>query len=265
MKLHLVPARTGAGWVRLGLKAFLRQPIAFIALFLFFMALVSIASQIPFVGSALALALLPTMTLALMAATAQAAEPDKPVAGRVFLAALQAVRSDARPMAVLGVIYAVCFLAVMALSALADGGQFARIYLLGGELTRETAESTDFQMALWIAMILYLPLSLAFWHAPALVHWHRVPPAKSLFFSFVACIRNMGALTIFGLVWLGVMLAAGLVLSLTAALLTGLGAAGASTGSSAMAGVLMVGGALVMAAMFFSSTWFSFRDSFDAD
>ncbi len=265
MKLNLVPPRTGVLWVRAGLRAFARQPLAFVSLFFFFMALVSIASQVPLIGAAIALMLLPTMTLGLMAAAAQAAGPDKPPAGTVFLAAIKAVRGDLRPMAVLGVLYAVLFLLVMAISALADGGQFARVYLLGGPLSRELAESTEFQTALWISMALYLPLSLAFWHAPALVHWHQVPPAKSLFFSFVACFRNFGALTVFGLVWVAVFIGAGIVLSLVATLLVAFGAMGGGEGgSAAIGGALMIGGALVMAAMFFTSTWFTFRDSFGA-
>ena len=262
MKLNLVPARTGVVWVRTGLQAFARQPLAFISLFFFFMTMVSLASQLPLVGAAIALMLLPTMTLGLMAATAAAAGPQKPPAGAVFLAALHAVRSDVRPMAILGAMYAALFLAVMAISAVADGGQFARVYLMGSQLTREMAETTEFQVALWIAMGLYLPLSLAFWHAPALVHWHRVPPAKSLFFSFVACFRNFGALTVFGLVWAGVFIGAGIVLSLLATLLVAIGAMGVGAGASAAGGAVMIGGALVMAAMFFTSTWFTFRDSF---
>lgn len=262
MKLNIVPARTGVTWVRTGLRAFARQPLAFISLFFFFMALVSIASQLPFIGAAVALMLLPTMTLGLMAAAAQAARPDKAPAGTVFLAAIHAVRADVRPLATLGALYAVLFLLVMAISALADGGQFARVYLLGGPLTREMAESTEFQVALWIAMGLYLPLSLAFWHAPALVHWYHVPPAKSLFFSFVACFRNFGALTVFGLVWVAVFIGAGIVLSLFVSLLVAMGAMTIGDGASTVGGVMMIGGALVMAAMFFTSTWFTFRDSF---
>jgi len=262
MKLNLVPARTGVLWVRTGLRAFARQPLAFVSLFFFFMALVSIASQLPLVGAAVALMLLPTMTLGLMAAAAEAAGPVKPPAGTVFLAAIRAVRADVRPMAVLGALYAGLFLLVMAISALADGGEFAKVYLLGGPLTRELAESTEFQVALWISMALYLPLSLAFWHAPALVHWHRVPPAKSLFFSFIACFRNFGAMTVFGMVWVAVFIGAGIVLSLLATLLVAFGALGVGDGASAIGGALMVGGALVMAAMFFTSTWFTFRDSF---
>ena len=262
MKLKLVTARQGMGWVREGLKAFFRQPLAFTSLFFFFMAMVSIASQLPVIGGTLALMLLPTMTLALMAATAQAARPLKPPAGSEFMAALRAVRADARPLAVLGLMYALSFMVIMAISALADGGEFARVYLLGEPLTADVAETAGFQAAVWISMALYLPLSLAFWHAPALVHWHGVPPVKSIFFSFVACWRNIGALTLFAIAWLGVFIGVGIGISLVAGMLVAVG----STGGGAVATVgsaLMVGGALVMAAMFFSSIWFSFRDSFE--
>jgi hypothetical protein len=262
MKLNLVPARTGVLWVREGLKTFRRQPIAFIALFFSLMTVVSTVAQLPLVGVALALMLLPAMTLGLMAAAAQAAQlaPGQPAARPIFLAALQALRASARPMTVLGMIYAALFLAVMAISALADGGQFTRGYLLGGELTPEIAQSAEFQIALWIAMILYLPLSLAFWHAPALAHWHRVPPVKSLFFSFVACIRNFGALAVYALIWAGLSLGVGVVLSLLASL-AGLGI---GIGASVMGGAMVFSGVLlVMAAMFFTSTWFTFRDSFE--
>jgi hypothetical protein len=163
-------------------------------------------------------------------------------------------------MLVLGALYAVLFLAVMGLSALVDGGQFARVYLLGERIDRELAESGEFQAALWLAMALYLPLSLAFWHAPALVHWHKVPPAKSLFFSLVACFRNFGALAVYGLTWVAVFVGAGIVLSLIATLLVASGILG--EGAGAAGGAMMIGGVMIMATMFFTSTWFTFRDSF---
>jgi hypothetical protein len=260
MKLHLVPARVGVLWVRSGLRVFGRQPLAFISLFLFFMTAVSIASQLPVVGAVIAPMLLPSMTLGIMAGTAQAASPEKPTMRTIFQAALHAVRADARSMAVLGVMYTVLFLAVVAASALADGGVLARAYLLGGTLTREMAESTGFQIAMWIVMGLSLPLSLVFWHAPALVHWHRVPPAKSLFFSLVACYRNFGALTLYSLVWAGIFIAANIALGLLAMLLIGV-----ATGAPEVVFAVMLGGTLVMVAMFFTSTWFTFRDSFLAE
>ena len=65
MKLNIVPARTGLLWVRLGLRTFWAQPLALAGLFFLFMTVMSVASLIPFVGNALALALLPAATLGL--------------------------------------------------------------------------------------------------------------------------------------------------------------------------------------------------------
>ena len=73
MKLHIVPARTGLAWVKLGIRAFWRQPMALAALFFMTMAAMSLATMIPLVGPAVALALLPSATLAMMVAAAEAA------------------------------------------------------------------------------------------------------------------------------------------------------------------------------------------------
>jgi hypothetical protein len=267
MKLNLVPARTGAEWVRLGLRTFWRQPLAFISLFFLFMAAISIASQLPFLGSVLAPILLPFMTLGLMVATsvAYANDTSKPTAAAMFIAAVHAVRTEWRPMVALGIISAVYFVAAVGVSALIDGGQLARAYLLDETLAPEVIAGSDFQTARLFVMALNLPLSLAMWHAPALVHWHRVEPVKSLFFSLVALFRNFGAYAMFCLSWFGVFLAAGIGIGLVATVLVGVGAIGMGDGASAIGGALMVGSALVLAAMSLSSTWFTFRDSFNAD
>jgi hypothetical protein len=268
MKLNLVPARTGAEWVRIGLKTFWRQPLAFISLFFLFMASISIASQLPLIGSVLAPILLPFMTLGLMVATsvAYANDRQKPAAPAMFAAAAEAVRSEWRPMIVLGLISAAYFILAVGVSALLDGGQLARAYLLDETLAPEVMASSDFQSARLFVMALNLPLSLAMWHAPALVHWHRVEPVKSLFFSLVALFRNFGAYAMFCLSWFGVFLIAGIAVGLLATVLVGVGAIGmGGGGASAIGSALMIGSALVLAAMSLSSTWFTFRDSFRAD
>jgi len=99
-----------------------------------------------------------------------------------------------------------------------------------------------------------MPLSLLFWHAPALVHWHGVSPLKSLFFSLVACLRNFWAFTLFGLVWMGVFLGVGITIATISALL----------GGADTVGVILFPAAMLMAAMFFTSIYFTFRDSFES-
>jgi len=251
MKLQIVPARTGLLWVKLGIQTFWKQPLAFSGLFFMFMAVMSVASMVPFIGIALALALLPAATLGLMAATQEASKGKFPMP-LILISAFRAGRQQMRAMLVLGALYAVAFLAVMAISAAFDGGKFAKLYLVGGKITQELVSAPDFQTAMWVATALYLPLSLLFWHAPALVHWHGVPPVKSLFFSIVACFRNLGAFTVYGVAWLGVFMTGGLVVLMVASLL----------GNPEFAAAALVPVVLLMAAMFFTSIYFTVQDCF---
>lgn len=256
MKLHIVPARAGLEWVRLGIRVFWRQPMALSALFFLTMISMSVATLLPLVGPAVALALLPSATLAMMVAAGDATQGRFPTPA-LLLVAFRTGRQRLRSMLLLGALYALGFLAVMGISALLDGGQFARVYLGGEELTREVAELPQFQAAMWLSLALYLPLSLLFWHAPGLVHWHGIPPVKALFFSIVACLRNIGAFTMYGLAWTGVFLGAGIAASVAVTLLALLGL------GSALAAGIMVGTAMLLAAMFFTSVVFSFRDCFE--
>ena len=85
-----------------------------------------------------------------------------------------------------------------------------------------------------------------------------MPPVKSLFFSIVACWRNMGAFTLYGLAWMGVFAGGGILMSvLSAVLIVSLGEAAA-----AIAAGVMVLAVMVMASMLFTSTYFTFRDCF---
>ncbi|WP_418146896.1 BPSS1780 family membrane protein [Variovorax paradoxus] len=272
MKLHIVPARTGAEWVRLGLKTFWRQPLAFISLFFLLMALISTVSLLPLVGSVLAPILLPFMTLGLMVATSVAytdnaegagiaGHAQRPTGSAMFVAVAAAMRTEWRSLVKLGVISAAYFVVAVLLTSFIDGGQLARAYLLDDMPSAETIASSDFQVARMFLMCLNLPLSLAMWHAPALVHWHGVEPVKSIFFSVVALFRNFGAYALFVLAWFGVFLLAGIGMGLIATVLIGVGAA--AGGAALIGNVLIVGSALVLAAMSLSSTWFTFRDSFD--
>ena len=253
MKLNIVPARTGLVWARLGVKTFLQQPLAMSGLFFMFMALLSIASLLPFVGSALALALLPAATLGLMAATQEATKGKFPMPS-ILISAFRAGQQRLKAMMTLGAMYAVGFLAIMAVASLIDGGQFAKLYLVGGKITEELVLQSSFQAAMWVTLALYVPLSLMFWHAPALVHWYGVSPAKAVFFSFMACYKNFWAFTVYSLVWMGAFLGAMVVVGLVAAVF----------GNAAFASLAMFPIALVFFAMFFTSIYFTFRDSFEA-
>jgi len=251
MKLQIVPARTGITWVKLGMRTFFRQPLALSGLFFMFLAVMSLASMVPLIGLGLAMALLPACTLGLMAASKEADAGNFPMP-LVFLSAFRAGRQQLRAMLMLGVMYGVGLGLVMGITTLFDGGAFATSYLTGNAPSVDMARDPASRSAMIAFLFLQLPLSLMFWHAPALVHWNQVPPLKSVFFSLVACLRNFWAFTVFGLVWMGVTMLVILCISLLAGLM----------GSPQFAGVVLLPGTLMIAAMIFTSTYFTFRDCF---
>jgi hypothetical protein len=113
-------------------------------------------------------------------------------------------------------------------------------------------DNPDFQNALMIGFALYGLLSILFWHAPGLVHWYGVSPVKAVFFSVIACMRNLGAYLMYGLTWLALLMGASVVLG---------GLLGAFGLQSLGRPVIMAFG-LSMAAMLSTSVYFTFRDSF---
>ena len=237
MKLNIVPARTGIQWVKLGLQTFGRQPLALAGLFFLYMTAMVLVLQIPVLGVVAAGMLVPAATLGLMAATEETTKGRFPMP-TVLLSAFRVGRQRVRAMLVLGAIYTALSMAATALATLVAGDA--------------TPTEGEIGAATLVALALHTPMFLMFWHAPALVHWHGVSPVKSLFFSLVACFRNFGAFTLYGVVWLVVFLGAGTVFGLIGGLL----------GGPQMARAVMMPVALMMAAMFSTSMYFTFRDSF---
>ena len=254
MKLNILPARVGAQWVKEGVSTFFRQPIALTGLFLMFMAIVSLLSLLPWIGGLVGLLFVPAASFGLMAA-AQEANAGKFPRPLTLLSAFRVSRQKSQQMIVLGVLYMLGFLLVLGASAVMDSGSFAKIYLVGGTITKEGVMQADFQRAMWVALLLYVPFSSLFWHSSALVHWHSIGIAKSLFFSCVACFSNWRAFVVYALTWMSVFALMAIVLGLLSS----------GTDDAEWVSELMLPFLLVLGSMFFTSAFFTFRDSFSTD
>jgi hypothetical protein len=247
MKLNIVPARTGFIWVRLGITTFFKQPLALAGLFFLYIAAMWVLAMLPLVGAALASLLVPATTLGMMVAAQQASTGTFPLP-TVLLSAFRVGRERANAMLLLGLIYAAGWFAALTLAGLIAP-------LPAAQEATTTAGQAQLGIFYLVVSLLSLPLSVLFWHAPALVHWHGVAPVKSLFFSMVACFRNMGALFVFGLVWSAVFLG---VLAASTLLAVALG-------GPALVEQILLPAVMLLGAMFTTSIYFTFRDSFVAD
>lgn len=243
MKLNVVPAATGFLWVQLGFRVFFRQPLALALLVFMYAALGLALIVIPLVGPFLALGLAPIATVGLMAATRAATVGVFPVPALLF-AALRGGKERTRSMLLLGSLYAATVLLLGIAVALMVPMQ------VEGKTAVDVAQSDEFRLRVALTMLTYVPFSLVFWHAPALVHWHGVPAVKSLFFSFVACIRNLKAFTAYGIAWAGIFIAVLAATGVAAAI------------SPWLAAVVLGAASTIVTIAFYISLYFTFRDSF---
>ncbi len=249
MHLNQLSAGHGWVWVKQGLRVFFKQPLAMAGLFFMFMMGISLLAVIPLVGTFLAVALVPAGTLGLMAASREADAGRFPMPV-TLLTAFRDGSERSKAMWLLGGLYAAVLLVVMLVSSLLLPTEALQA-LQGDQVDPEKVRETLMGPGLLAVALLYVPMLAAFWHAPPLVHWHGVTPVKALFFSWLACWRNKGAMLVFGLGWLGIFLLAGLLTSLVASLL----------GPQALA-IVTYPMVLLLAAMFHASLYFTFRDSF---
>jgi hypothetical protein len=182
-------------------------------LFFYWMAL-ALAGVVPLVGPMLALCLVPGISAGLMVACRAAQHGQPPSLRHIFEPFVRNKRGQFR----LGLVYLGCFALALAASGLFDGGLFVRAWFSGNIDAKQAAALRPGMLAF---MGLFAPVMLAFWFAPALVHWKEMTAAKALFFSVFAGLRNWRAFLVYGLGWVFFMLvvptiiavALGLVLS----------------------------------------------------
>ena len=194
VQAKLVPAACGWRWLADGWRMFKSSPVRWLMLVSSYWMLMTVVSIVPFIGLVAALILVPGFSVAFMAA-ARASALREPVALSLIFAGF---RERARAQLVLGVIYLLLMVLVLASSALADDGALARWMVTGARPSNEVFQSDAFLLALWIAAMAYMPVMMLMWFSPTLVAWHAMPVGKALFFSLFACMMNWRAFTLYG-------------------------------------------------------------------
>jgi uncharacterized membrane protein len=103
------------------------------------------------------------------------------------------------PLMMLGVLYMIGMLLVSLLVLALAGGGLAGGLMMGSPVGASIAVGGFLVGAmLWLA--LSVPIAMAIWFAPALVLFNDMPPVDALKASFNACLRNIVAFLVFGLI-----------------------------------------------------------------
>jgi len=198
MEPAALPALHGWLWVMHGFALFRAYAALWLLLlFLYWVALL-LSGLIPLVGPLAALCLIPGIGAGLMVACQAAQQRQAPTLRHV----IEPLRRNRKGQLQLGLVYLAGTLVALAASSVADGGLFLRASLFGVERAVVMQAAPAFTLAFFVFMVVLAPVMVGFWFAPALVHWQGMPPAKALFFSFFACLRNWRPFLVYALGWL---------------------------------------------------------------
>lgn len=247
-----LPARRGWHWLAEGYRIFRKNPPLLALLVISYWAMVALLNLLPVIGTLVAPLCVPALSVSLMNACRDIDEER----GTRFPLIFSGFRRHPARLVALGAAYLAATLTILGIVYLIDDGTMFRFMILGQPPTDAEIDSSSVGIAAQVAMVLMAPVILANWYAPMLVAWHQVPPAKALFFSFVACLRNWRAFLTYGLANAGVIAVLAIVLGVLATLFPGW-----TDGIAALATVPL---AFVLAPTLFASFYVSYRDVFGA-
>ncbi len=194
------PAGAAMEWLKTGFRLFTPAVVPWMGMSAaFFLAAFGI-SLIPMAGP-LALELLSPFLVAAYMAAAQAAERGEPT-GLIHVGA--GFYRGRNALLVIGVVYLVAHLVVGQVMTLIGGDAVERLLALSArpqEMDPEEMRAVlDRAMpALLTGTVLFTPLLMATWFAPALALFEGFPPGKAMFWSLWACLVNWRPMILYGL------------------------------------------------------------------
>lgn len=254
MKLKLVKASQGLVWVRQGVLACRQQPLGYIGLLgLSFLTATLLAALLGDVGVALATCLAPAIWMGFMLGTRRVLTGQM-VTPAVMAEPFKTDPATRRSFILLGVAYGLIMLAAVTLATWLGPDP-----ALLDDIKDKSKDMGDMigdplvQQVLLLELLLTLPVTLMFLHAPALILWAHMPVAKAIFFSAIASWRNLGAFVVFGLGWLGVLCGVALLAVAISAILP----------VPMLVSVIMMTASMWVAASFYASLYFTVVDCFE--
>ncbi len=263
INLRTVPAQSGWRWIVRGWQLLKANPVHIHMSVFFFLGVLGLLSIVPFIGAVLAGAFMPALYLGVMATIAQASttSPANPAAlmsalGAAFKVDQTGHRNTFKRLAQLGLVYCAVVFGVMAVfSFVVDDTWLKSLAMLGAvapEASKEILRDSALRelMAPLGILVLYAPISMAFWFTQQLVGWHGQSISKAVFFSWLGTWRNKAAFVVYAISWVVIFMLTSLALSLLTSVL----------GLTQLAGVLLLPLAVFLMVWVFCSFYASYED-----
>ena len=194
MTARIVSFAGGARWLAEGWRLFRVSPALWLLLAFAYWMIILTLSVVPVVGFAMWV-LHPALSVGFLALGRSCERRGKLEIGLL----LEGFRVRPAAQFALGLVY-IGFLALLIGAMTMTAGESVAPSFLGGRKPDAALQAGELASLLLTASLLYLPVLMLFWFAPALTAWHAMGPVQALFYSFFAALLNWRAFVGYGLV-----------------------------------------------------------------
>jgi hypothetical protein len=215
MKIKAMSIDRGAGWLLEGFGYFKSSALNWIGACILLFVISIVISLVPFIGGVAVNILMPVFMAGLILGCHAQHQGGEFTVNHLFAG----FSNNTAQLIVLGLIYLLGMIVITIVALIMI------FFMLGGLAFLEHLESGNPDMILQnirgimlvflVALMLYLPLLMAYWFAPALIVLNDVSPVDALIMSFKGCLANILPFLMYGII--------GLVLSIIAVIPFGLG------------------------------------------
>jgi uncharacterized membrane protein len=204
MEPRAVSAGHGWAWIVQGYLLFRKSPVIWLSLLLLLFFTTKVLLSVPLAGMVFML-LMPLFIAGLMEGC-RALERGQPLEPSHLFAGF---RRNAAPLVTIGGISLVSNIGIMMIVMGVGGEAMAALgkTIAQGSQVAPQLSKAEMQAAaqvvtraLLVGSIVSLPLVMAMWYAPLLVYFNDLGPVAAMKSSFFACLKNLGAMLVYGAV-----------------------------------------------------------------
>lgn len=196
LTIKQVPIGNAWLWIVKGFHLFKANPAMWIILLVIYLAIMIPVSMLPVIGSVVSTLLAPVFAAGMMwGCQALVINQDLEI-NHLF----EGFKQNTSQLISIGGIYMVSLLLVAVVVVLALDKETAELLVQGKDLSPEQADGM--LMPIMVALLLIMPVLMAYWFAPVLAGLHRLSAIQAMKLSFAACLKNMLPFLLYGLIFM---------------------------------------------------------------
>jgi len=196
LNIQQVPVSHAWRWIANGFRLFKANPAMWIILLVLYLAIMIPLSMLPVIGSVLSTLLAPVFAAGMMwGCQAMMSNQDLEI-NHLF----EGFKHNTSQLVAVGGIYMLSLLLVAVVVVLTLDAATVELLVQGKDLSVEQTDAMT--MPLLLALLLVLPVLMAYWFAPVLAGLHDLTAIEAMKLSFHACLKNTLPFFLYGLIFM---------------------------------------------------------------